>query len=69
MLSEIELKMDAELARVVAYIKDELKDAIIAGGMQEIIYDRDRAYPLEDDEKYYRILVGAAEIIKAHYEP
>lgn len=65
-MAEYELKMDTELQRVVAYIKDELREAIVKSEMQDILAEN-RKWQLEDDETYYIELKDAAEKILAHY--
>lgn len=61
-----ELRMDTELQRVVAYIKDELKDAIVRSEMQQLLAEN-RTWQLEDDTEYYAKLKEAATLILAHY--
>lgn len=63
---EYELKMDTELQRVVAYIKDELKDAIVRSEMKVLLEEND-FWKMEDDTEYYAKLKEAATLILAHY--
>ena len=66
---EVEIKMDEELARFTAYLKDEMKDAIIRSEMRQIIEDTDKmtSIGLEEDRRYYRKLAIAAHRILRHY--
>jgi len=65
-MREYELSMHEDLQRVVGYIKDELRDAIIRDTMIEIISDP--VYlSMEEDVRYYKKLKLAARRILRHY--
>ena len=68
-MTKVEIQLDEELTRFTAYLKDEMKDAIIRSAMKEIIEDQEQmtSFGLEEDRRYYRKLCLAAKRILKHY--
>lgn len=65
-MSEVELKMDDELNRVVAYLRDELKDAIMVQELKRIIEDEPFTIN-EQDARDHRKMVLAAKRLLGYY--
>ena len=65
---DIDLKLDAELQRCIAYIQDELKDAIVLSEARQIL-DDNTEYKHPDDQAYYVRLKEAARVFAEHYGP
>ena len=63
---DINLKMDKELRQCIAYIQDELKDAIVISESRKIL-DDDTEYTHPDDTAYYVRLKEAARVYLEHF--
>lgn len=66
-MTKVEIQLDEELTRFTAYLKDEMKDAIIRSEMRQILEDDMETAYLEEDRRYYRKLKLAAQRILNHY--
>lgn len=66
-MTKVEIQLDEELTRFTAYLKDEMKDAIIRADMKQILEDDMETCYLEEDRRYYRKLKLAAQRILNHY--
>lgn len=66
-MTKVEIQLDEELTRFTAYLKDEMKDAIIRSDMKQILEDDMETCYLEEDRRYYRKLKLAAQRILNHY--
>lgn len=66
-MTKVEIQLDEELTRFTAYLKDEMKDAIIRADMKQILEDDMETCYLEEDRRYYRKLKLAAQRILKHY--
>lgn len=66
-MTKVEIQLDEELTRFTAYLKDEMKDAIIRADMKQILEDDMETCYLEEDRRYYRKLKLAARRILNHY--
>lgn len=65
--AKIEIQMDEELTRFVAYLKDEMKDAIMRHELRQILEDDLANCFMEEDVRYYRKLKLAAQRLLNHY--
>lgn len=65
--AKIEIQMDEELTRFVAYLKDEMKDAIMRHELRQILEDDLDTCYMEEDKRYYRKLKLAAQRMLRHY--
>jgi len=65
--AKIEIQMDEELTHFVAYLKDEMKDAIMRNELRQILDDDMETCYMEEDKRYYRKLKLAAARLLKHY--
>lgn len=66
-MTKVEIQLDDELTRFTAYLKDEMKDAIMRSELQQILdEDMDHCY-MEEDRRYYKKLKLAAQRLLRHY--
>lgn len=66
-MTKVEIQLDEELTRFTAYLKDEMKDAIIRSEMKQILEDDMETCYMEADKRYYRKLKLAAARLLKHY--
>lgn len=66
-MTKVEIQLDEELTRFTAYLKDEMKDAIIRSEMKQILEDDMETCYMEEDKRYYRKLKLAAARLLKHY--
>lgn len=66
-MKKVEIHIDDELARVVGYIDNELKSAIVRDEMKQILDVKDDHLITNEDRRYYKRLKKAAKVVYDYY--